>query len=146
MRSTRFLFIAAAASVAILPACAFAQGPADELPCVGYGTFEKNGNTTEMLGLAVGDVPEGSKVTLNCTGNSCSFATRSFTMKNNVKTLALTDMFQDTNLKPGTTIEIRVTKPGWVGKVFQYEVLESGDAKQTTQCIAGDKTVLCKKK
>lgn len=146
MRTLRYLIIAAAASLAMVPARAIAQSSGDELPCVGYGTFEKNGSNAEMLGLAVGDVPAGSKVTLSCRGNSCTFDTKSFTMKNDVKTLALTDMFRDTSIKPGTTIEIRVTKEGWVGKSFQYEVLSSGDYKETTKCIAGDKLVMCQKK
>lgn len=43
-------------------------------------------------------------------------------MKSNVKTLGLTDMFFDTNLKPGMVLELLVTKPGWIGKSFQYEI------------------------
>jgi hypothetical protein len=68
-------------------------------------------------------------------------------MKNDVKTLALTDLFRDPNLKPGTILELRVTKPGWIGTSFQYEIKSSSDPKTTTQCVSedGSKTMVCQK-
>ena len=144
MRTPSLAGVLAVAVIAATPLRAIPQSAA-ELPCVGFATFEKNGQNTDIIGLAVGDVPAGAKVTVNCTGTSCPFNSRSFKMSNDVKTLALTDMFRDPTLKPGTVIEIRVTKPGWIGKVFQYEVLAAGESKSSTQCISvdGSKTTVC---
>ena len=145
MRTATLLTLAIAATLAAVPSRIDAQ--ASELPCVGYATFERSGSLTQLIGLAVGDVPAGSKVTLTCSGSDCPFGTKAFTMDTNVKTLALTDMFRDPNLKPGTVIELRVSKPGWIGKSFRYEIKSSGDPKATTQCVSedGSKTMVCQK-
>lgn len=148
MRNSALFFLTiAAASFAIAPNGVGAQSKADELPCVGYATFERDGPNTQLLGLAIGDVPGGAKVTMTCTGGECPFSTKSFSMQNDVKTLALTDMFRDPNLKPGIILELRVTKPGWIGKVFQYEIRSSADPRSTTQCLSADgsKTLACLK-
>ena len=143
MRTAISFTLAFAVSLAAVPSRVNAQ--ASELPCVGYATFERSGSLTQLIGLAVGDVPAGSKVTLTCSGTECPFGTKSFTMSTNVKTLAFTDMFRDPNLRPGTVLELRVTKPGWIGKSFKYEIRSSGDPKATTQCVSedGSKTMVC---
>jgi hypothetical protein len=144
MRRSSFAGALAVAFLASVPYVAAAQQAA-ELPCVGYATFEKNGQNTDLIGLAVSDLPAGAKVVLTCKGPSCPFSTRTFKMSSDAKVLALTDMFTDPTLKPGTLLEIRVTKPDWIGKVFQYEVLPAGESKSSTQCITSDgsKTVVC---
>lgn len=147
MRISSFIGALGVIALATVPATAVPQNPA-ELPCVAYATFEKNGNNTDLIGLAVGDVPSGAKVVLTCTGPSCPFSSKTFKVSGgDVKTLALTDMFSDPTLKPGTILEIRVTKPGWIGKLFQYEVLAAGQSKNSTQCITPDgaKTIICVK-
>jgi hypothetical protein len=143
MRTRLPFFFAVATSLAAAPALA---AQASELPCASYATFEKKGSTTELIGLALGDLPAGSKVTMTCSGADCSFTSRSLTMKNDVKTLGLTDMFEDTNFNPGTILQIQVTKPGWIGKSFKYEIMSSEDPRATTECLAADgsKTVACK--
>ena len=145
MRISALSFVIAAASIALAPCAAVAQGK--ELPCVGYATFERDGPNTQLIGLAVGDIPEGAKVILKCSGTSCPFAEKEFNLTSSVKTLALTDMFIDPNFKAGTTLEIRVTKPGWVGKAFQYDIRSSGEPRSSTQCLSADgaKTVACAK-
>jgi hypothetical protein len=144
MRSSILFAGAVVLSIAALPRQLISQS-AKELPCVGYAVFEPNGSNTELIGLAIGDVPAGSKVTLSCSGNGCPFDTKTINMKSSAGTLALTDMFLDKNLKPGTVLELRVTKPGWVGKLFQYEVRPSGDSRSSTQCISedGSKIMAC---
>jgi hypothetical protein len=145
MRTTALFTFAIVAGLTALPGRVSAQ--AKELPCSGYATFERNGAITQLIGLAIGDIPAGSKVTLNCTGAGCPFKMKSFDMKNDVKILALTDMFTDPNLLPGMVLELRVTKPGWIGKSFLYEIRLSGDPKTTEKCVSedGSKTMVCQK-
>ena len=145
MRTTVLVTLAIVAGLTTLPSRVSAQGK--ELPCVAYATFEKQGAITQLIGLALGDVPSGSKVKLSCTGADCPFRAKEFAIKNDVGTLALTDMFTDSNLKPGMVLELRVTKPGWIGKSFQYEIRAAGDPKVTKQCVSedGSKTMVCLK-
>jgi hypothetical protein len=145
MRTSLPFFFAVATSLAA-PSALAAQ--ASELPCVSYATFERKGSNTELIGLAIGDLPAGSKVSMACSGADCSFASRSLTIKNDVKTLGITDMIDDPNFKPGTILQIQVTKPGWIGKSFKYEIMSSEDPRATTECLAADgsKTVACRLK
>ena len=85
---------------------------------------------------------------MTCGGNGCPFSVKTFNMKNDVKTLGLADVFLDSNLKPGMVLELRVTKPGWIGKAFQYEIRSADDPLSTTKCLSedGSKTVACLKK
>ena len=145
MRSSTVLILALATSFVAVPAVSSAQ--ATELPCVGFATFERDGPNMQLIGLAVGDIPAGAKVTLACEGGSCPFAEKEFNLRSDVKTLALTDMFAEPTFKPGTKLEIRVTKKGWVGKMFQYEIRSSGEPKSSTQCLSpdNDQPVACSK-
>ena len=145
MRNTILVTLAIVAGLAASPRGVSAQ--AKELPCQAYATFDKSGSITELIGLALGDIPSGSKVKLSCAGSGCPFSAKEFTMKNDVKTLALTDMFRDPNLKPGMVLEMRVTKPGWIGKSFQYEIRAAGDPKVTEKCVSedGSTTMVCEK-
>ena len=100
-----------------------------------YATFERSGSDTQLIGLAVGDLSPGSKVTINCSGLSCPWDTKTLNVDGNVKTLAITDMFVDPIFKPGTVLEIRVTRPGTIGRVFQYHTLSSADPRVTKLCL-----------
>ena len=145
---TLFLFGAAiTAALGVEPTRANAQD-ANELPCVSYATFERKGANTELIGLALGDVPSGSKVTIACAGHGCPFSTKSFNVKGAIKTMGLTDVFLDPYLKPGMTLEVRVTKPGWIGKSFQYVIRSADDPLSTTKCLSedGSKNVACLEK
>ena len=143
MRTSTFLVLPLAAALIGATATASAQAP--EIKSGVYATFEHRGAMTELIGLAVGDIPAGTKVTLSCSGPSCPFGSKVINLDRPVKTLAITDMFLDPMFKPGTTIEIRVTKAGLIGKVFQYETQESSDPRMVAQCLppGASKAVAC---
>ena len=100
-----------------------------------YATFERAGADTELIGLAVGDISPGTKVTIMCSGASCPFSEKTINVAGTVKTLAMTDMFDDPIFKPGTILEIIITRPGTIGKVFQYVTQSAGDPRVTKLCI-----------
>ncbi|HXV16434.1 MAG TPA: hypothetical protein VD758_06620 [Gemmatimonadaceae bacterium] len=141
MRSS-ICFILAIAALLAFPETISAQ------PKIGssvYATFERSGANTELIGLAVGDIAPGTKVTINCSGTSCPFSSKTITVQETIKMLAITDMFVETTFKAGTTIEIRVAKPGTIGISFSYETQSSADPKVVKQCLAADnsKAVAC---
>ena len=131
MRTSTFFFLPLIASL-ILPNQVNAQRNAASAV---YATFERKGTDTELIGLAVGDLLPGMKVTLNCTGASCPFEAKTINIESNVKMLALTDLFIDPLFKPGTTLEIRILKPGAPGKLFQYETIASAEPRVTRLCL-----------
>ena len=143
MRPSPFLTLAVAASIAIAQESIVAQ-PRGE-PGAVYATFERNGVNTEMIGLAVGDVSNGTKITLNCTGESCRFSSKTLEVHGTVKVFALTDMFLDTTFEPGTVLEIRVARPRAAEKIFQYEIRASAEPAIKTLCLppGASKPVSC---
>jgi hypothetical protein len=57
-------------------------------------------------------------VSMRCKGKGCPFERKSARAKNGVAKLG--KHFKGAKLKPGTTLEVRVTAPGMVGKVVRY--------------------------
>ena len=110
-----------------------------------YATFERSGGDMQLIGLAAGDLLPGTKVTINCTGTSCPFSSRTLSVTSNVKVLAMTDMFVDPTFKPGTTLEIRITRPNSIGRVFQYQIGSSAEPKVIKLCLppGGPEPVSC---
>jgi hypothetical protein len=143
MRTASFLLPFVAAALVGATSTASAQAP--EIKSVVYATFEPRGAMTELIGLAVGNIPGGTKVTLSCSGPSCPFGSKVINLDKPVSTLAITDMFLDPIFKPGTTIEVRVTKAGLIGKVFQYETQASSEPRMVAQCLppGSSKAVAC---
>ena len=143
MRTSAFLLLPVAA--ALIGATTTANAQAPEIKSVVYATFEHKGAMTELIGLAVGNIPAGTKVTLSCSGPSCPFASKVINLDRPVGTLAITDMFLDTRFKPGTTIEVRVTKAGLVGRVFHYETQASSEPRMVAQCLppGSSKAIAC---
>jgi hypothetical protein len=126
------LFLAALSPLA-LPGPSEAQ--TRQIGSAVYATFERSGPDTELIGLAVGDISPGTKVTIICSGVSCPFSEKVINVAGTVKTLAITDMFVEPVFKAGTIIEIMVTRPGTIGKVFQYVTQSAGDPRVTKLCI-----------
>ncbi len=143
MRPSSLLTLAVAASIAIAHGTIAAQ-PTPRAGNV-YATFEPKGVNTEMLGLAVGDVTSGTKITINCTGLSCSFSSKTLEVHGIVKIFALTDLFVDTTLRPGTTLEVRVARPKMPEKIFQYEIRPQAEPIIRTLCLppGASKPVSC---
>lgn len=106
-----------------------------ENPGAVYATFEMSGSTTQLIGLAVGDLLPGAKVVINCSGTSCPFSSKTINVDSNVKILALTDLFVDPTFKPGTTLEIRVIRPKASVKVYRYETQASSEPKAKVLCM-----------
>jgi hypothetical protein len=143
MRTSRLLLLPLAA--ALIGATTTANAQAPQIKSAVYATFEHRGSMTELVGLAVGNIPAGTKVTLSCSGPSCPFGSKVINLDKSVSTLAITDMFLDPMFKPGTTIEVRVTKEGLIGKVFQYETQASSEPRMVAQCLppGSSKAVAC---
>jgi hypothetical protein len=73
---------------------------------------------TVIFQFDVKDIPAGGKVSMRCKGKGCPFKRRTVEPKGS--TAKLGKHFKDARLKPGTTLEVRVTAPGMVGKVVRY--------------------------
>jgi len=73
---------------------------------------------TVIFQFDVKDIPAGGKVSMRCEGKGCPFERK--TVRPKGSTAKLGKHFAGAKLKPGTTLEVRVTAPGMVGKVVRY--------------------------
>ena len=97
--------------------------------------FEPIGATTTLNLLTVRDVPRGSTVTATCkrkNGRSCGI--RRF-VKRNARGDVKLKRFLRKKLRPGTVIEVRVTKRGSIGAVKQLKTRRRKRPTITTRCL-----------
>ena len=81
--------------------------------------------------------PAGARIRVRCRGRSCPF--RSFGMKADVQARAARIVrirrFRRHLLRPGTVIEIRVTKRGEIGKFTRFLIRRGKPPKRTDRCL-----------
>jgi hypothetical protein len=96
---------------------------------------------TVVLKLVVVDGPPPTSIRIACIGkkNGCPFKTKTLAAK--TETTSLTKLFKNATLKPGAVIEVRVTQPSAIGKVFRFTIRKKKAPALTTLCLApGAKT------
>jgi hypothetical protein len=94
------------------------------------------GLRTLVKKLVVLAAPAPASIRVACTGKKqgCPFKVKTLAAKRSSTTL--TKLFTKAKLKPGAVIEIRVTQPGTIGKVFRFTMRKKKVPKAQTLCIA----------
>jgi hypothetical protein len=77
---------------------------------------------SKVTSVSARDVPAGAKVQLRCSGRSCPFKqTKVRTIKKRSSSVSLmTSALRRTRILPRTTIEVRVTGTGRIGRVMRF--------------------------
>jgi hypothetical protein len=91
--------------------------------------------------LKIKSMHPGDKVTIRCKGRGCPYKKRTKTGRAGQRTLNLLAPFKRRNLRPGVRIEIRITRPQWVGKYTLLRVIGRKLALDS-KCIEPDSTKL----
>jgi hypothetical protein len=78
------------------------------------------GPKAQVLSLTVLNVPRGSRVDIRCR-RGCKVSRVTVATK---RTVSFSTLFRRQKLAVGTTIEIRVTRPGAIGRYFRYRIGE----------------------
>lgn len=91
---------------------------------------------TVLTALSVRGAIAGSTVRLACTGLGCPFKTRSHRVVKNAARFELLSLVRGKRLRAGTTLEIRVTKPGAVGVVRRLTIRAGRTPRSHNLCIA----------
>jgi Putative metal-binding motif len=86
----------------------------------------------------------GSTIRLRCRGRGCRFKSRTRRVTRNVAKLNLLPYLHHARLRPRARLEVRVTKPGTIGRSRVLTVRSSGDVSETDRCLrAGRKPGKC---
>ena len=96
---------------------------------------------SKVTAISARSVPAGAKVQLRCSGRSCPFRrTRARTLRRSRSSVSLmTASLRSTRILPTTTLEVRVTRTGRIGKVmrFRFTRLRSNPVLQTLCLVPG---------
>jgi CSLREA domain-containing protein len=89
--------------------------------------------STTFTGLSVPHVPRGGRVTVNCHGGGCPFSTRVFAPRHG--RVSLTRVFEHNPLRPGATLQLRITAANRVGKVVTFVIRGGHGPDVIQQCL-----------
>ena len=86
--------------------------------------------------LVVRRLPEGSTVTLTCTGKRCTFKTRTIkrSRKSTMNVLNAKTLKGRKTFRAGQTVDIRIAAPGMNGKVLRFKLKAGKVPKHRTYC------------
>ena len=98
-----------------------------------WATF-RDGSGTVARTLRVRDVPAGGRVVLRCSGGGCGFASRRARVRDSGDA-ALKPLLRGRRLRAGAVVEVRVTAPGFVGKVTRFRMRRARVPVKTSLCL-----------
>ena len=91
---------------------------------------------TVFSSLRVKPARAGDKIKFACKGDGCKRKKAKIKVKKNARGVALTRFVKDARLKPGTKVEIRVTRPASVGH-FRRFTIRSGKPPEADAAVPG---------
>jgi hypothetical protein len=108
-----------------------------------WGFVRRTGRDFFLLRLKVVAPPKGSAAQLRCSGNRCPFQSRRFTKirKRAITLYANLSPTKATKVKnrrfrAGQLIQIRITAPGYVGKVVEWKLKRGRQPVGVVRCLA----------
>ena len=90
--------------------------------------------------LRIREMKQGDRVRIKCKGKGCAFKTKTRVGRKGKSKLQLEKLFKRRILKRGATIEIRITRPGYVGKVATLKVTKKLKMPITSKCLLPGKS------
>ena len=93
-----------------------------------------------LTALSVRGALAGSTVRLACTGTRCPFKTKTRGITKNTSKLDLLSLVRDKKLRPGSTLDIRVTRPGTIGVVGRLTIRAGKRPRSATLCVTAGAT------
>jgi hypothetical protein len=87
---------------------------------------------TRVQRLVVKSVPTGGTVRVACRGRGCAFKSKTLKKRGRV---SLTSLFRHRRLRSRTGVEIRVTAPNFIGKVFTFKMRKTSTPTSKLRCL-----------
>ena len=114
-----------------------------------------------LTDMYVKSVPKGQKITLSCTKHACNKKTISVRSKRAAKSAgkrlakavarsvheakAKVSVLKNRKVKAGAKVELRLTRPGYIGKYYVWKVSSNGISAAKTACMNPNSTTPRKK-
>jgi hypothetical protein len=93
------------------------------------------GSITRNVALGVRDVRAGMTVELRCGGAGCPFARKLRKVERPARLLDLHPLLRDARLRAGARLELRIERPGTIGKVVRYAIRKGAPPQSRALCL-----------
>jgi hypothetical protein len=81
------------------------------------------GSRTTITRLRISELPRDTRVELRCSGKRCKFKRKRASKPRHGQVNALKALKRpQRRFRAGQTLEIRITKSGWIGKAARYKI------------------------
>lgn len=90
---------------------------------------------TAFTSLTAKPVRKGDRLRLSCRGGGCTFKTKSISVKKRARKLSLLKHVRGMKLRSGAVVQLRVTRPGTIGRVRTWKVRAPKIPKITDRCV-----------
>jgi hypothetical protein len=95
----------------------------------------RGGRYVGFASFTILDVRKGMRVQIECRGTGCPRGVRRVAVKRRAKAKVVGRFLGKSILGVGTTVTVKLTRPGYVGKAIRYRLRKTGKPRQTTFCI-----------
>ena len=105
------------------------------------------GRSSVFNSLRVHSVRAGSTIRLACVGRDCPLKTSSRKVTRYTVEVHLTTLLRRTRLRPGTRLNIRITKPGTIGVERRLTIRTRRAPREVNRCLAPstNKAITCRR-
>jgi hypothetical protein len=100
--------------------CSGTPAPFPLLGSLATGIFEFPGKFTRLVSITIRRPRKGSTMRITCRGGSCPFRSRTRKIRRNRAKQVITRPLGRAKLRPGTRLEVRLTKPGTIGFFVRF--------------------------
>jgi FG-GAP-like repeat/Putative metal-binding motif len=97
-------------------------------------TFPR-GRYTTFTSMAVKPVRRGDRLRLTCKGRGCKKAKKTIRVRKNARRLSLLRYLKGAKLRKGAVVQLRITRPGTIGRVGKWQIRAPKIPKITRACL-----------
>jgi hypothetical protein len=90
---------------------------------------------TVFTSMLVKPARKGDRLRLTCRGRGCPLATKSVRVKKNARSLSLLRHLRGERLRKGAVVQLRVTRPGTVGRMYTWVIRAPKRPLYTRRCL-----------
>ena len=95
---------------------------------------------TRFVDLAITRAPAGVTVRITCKGAGCPLKSKQRSIRKTTPRFSLISLIRGGKLRRGATLQVRVTRDGYVGVVTTWNIRAPGDPKRTDRCLVPNRT------
>jgi hypothetical protein len=90
---------------------------------------------TKFTSLLVRPAREGDVIRFTCRGRGCPFKAKTVRVKKDARQLSLLRHIRNAKLRKGVVVQLRVTRPGAVGRVYTLVARGTKRPRTTRLCL-----------